>query len=225
MDDTERRTRLIRWLEVIFSDVEDLLLDNHMFWELQEIVRNNRQFAEASGLFTQWMASAFVQATAVGVRRQAKANDNSVSLKRFLIEVQKYPSLVSREHYMSLYEGMEAWLTELGQRDFDRVAGEGSSHLPVTLAEEHLSELDQAVKKIEHYVDKRIAHYDKGLLACSTPTFADLSNALKTIEKLVVLYWKLLKGTSMTTMLSIIPFDWHDIFRFAWVPSPGMERK
>jgi len=30
--------------------------------------------------------------------------------RRFLAEVQKYPSLVSREHYMSLYLGREPWL-------------------------------------------------------------------------------------------------------------------
>ena len=30
-----------------------------------------------------------------------------ISFRRFLAEVQKYPSLVSREHYMSLYLGRE----------------------------------------------------------------------------------------------------------------------
>jgi hypothetical protein len=90
MDEPARRVRLIDWLHVIFRDVQDLLLDDHVFWELQEVVRRNPQFSTASGLFTRWIASAFVQATAVGVRRQAKANGDSVSLRRFLQEVQKY---------------------------------------------------------------------------------------------------------------------------------------
>ena len=217
MEEGERRARLIRWLEVIYSDAQDLLLDDHIFWELQDIVRNNPKFAEVSGLFTQWTASAFVQAAAVGVRRQAKSDDDSVSLKRFLLEVQRYPSLVSREHYVSLFEGKDASLIEIGQEEFDDVAGEGGLYLSVALVEKHLRELDDAVKDIEHYVDRRIAHYDKRGLARPTPTFAGLSSALKTLEKLVRLYWKLLKGPAEITLLPTIQYDWKDIFRFPWM--------
>jgi hypothetical protein len=87
MDESAQRDRLIKWLEVVSRDVEDLLLDDYMFWELQDVVRRNPRFATASGLFTQWMFTAFVQATAIGVRRQAKADNDSVSLRRFLLEV------------------------------------------------------------------------------------------------------------------------------------------
>lgn len=187
MDESARRDRLINWLEVVSRDVEDLLLDDHVFWQLQDVVRRNPRFATASGLFTQWMATAFVQATAIGVRRQAKADDDSVSLRRFLLGVQKYPSLVSREHYMSLFKGEHPDLIEAGQLEFDDVAGAGQPHLPSTIADGHLRELDGAVGGIEHYVDRRVAHYDKRGLARPTPTLGDLSDALKTIEKLVVL--------------------------------------
>jgi hypothetical protein len=166
------------------------------------------------------MASAFVQATAVGVRRQAKASDDSISLCRFLKEVQKYPRLVSREHYMSLYAGREAWLVKSGQRDFDRWAGEGGAHIPMAVVEKHLYELTQAVSAIEHYVDRRIAHYDKRGIGRPMPTFADLSISLKTLERIVIFYWRFLKGPSMTTMLPTIQFDWQDVFRFAWSPWP-----
>lgn len=218
MDESARRARLIDWLNVIFHDVQDLLLDDHVFWELQDIVSSNPQFSTASGLFTQWMASAFVQATAVGVRRQAKADGDSVSLKRFLLEVQKYPSLVSREYYVSLFEGKHPDLIEAGQSDFDDIAGKGEPHLPSTIVSTHLCKLDSAVKGIEHYVDRRIAHYDERGLAQPTPTFGDLSTALKTIEQLVILYWQLLKGASTATLLLTIPFDWWNIFRFVWDP-------
>lgn len=217
MDETERRTRLIQWLEIIFDDVQDLLIDDHIFWELQEVVQKNPRFKESSGLFTQWMASAFVQATAVGVRRHAKASDDSVSLCRFLKEVQKYPWLVSREYYLSLYAGEEAWLVKSGQQEFDRLAGEGSAHISLTVVEEHLHDLTEAVGSIEHYVDRRIAHYDTRGLAQPTPTLADLTASLKTIERIVILYRKLLKGSS-TTMLPLILSDWKEIFRFPWSP-------
>ncbi len=195
MNEDEKRARLIGWLETIFSEVQDLLLDDYIFWQLQGIVGQNPRFKDCSGMFRQWMASAFVQATAVGVRRQAKTGDDSVSLRRFLNEVQRCPSLVSRAQYMSLYQGLEPWRIELGKRDFDHVAGEGAAHIPKALIEQQIQELKQAIHGIEHYVDRRIAHYDRrGLLAQATPTFAELTQALRTLEKTVIQFARFSHG-------------------------------
>jgi hypothetical protein len=218
MTEAERRARLIQWLEVILKDVQDLLLDDHIFWEFQKVVAANPNFLKSPGLFTQWMASAFIQATATGVRRQAKVNDDSISLARFLAKVEKYPDLVSRAHYIGLYTGMEAWHIEIGEHDFDNVAGAGAATLPTDLIRQHIADLKAAVDGIEHYVDRRVAHYDKRGLAKPTPTFADQTGALLTLERIVILYWRLLKGASYTTLLPTIQFDWQQIFRFVWLP-------
>jgi hypothetical protein len=223
MNETERRNRLLQWLEIIYTDVQDLLLDDYLFWELQDIVAKNSEFRKAHGLFTQWMASSYIQSSAVGVRRQAKLGDDSIALKRFLNEIQHYPWLVSREHYISLYLGKEDWLIDSGQRDFDYVAGTGASELQSTLIDTQIKELRDAVSGIEHYVDRKVAHYDKRGLAKPTPTFNDLSNALNTIEKIVLLYWRLLKGATITTTRPTFQFDWKDIFRFAWEPLAQFE--
>jgi hypothetical protein len=121
---------------------------------------------------------------------------------------------------MSLYAGKDAWLVECGQQDFDRLAGKGGIHIPLAVVEEHLHELTNAVEAIEHYVDRRIAHYDKRGLARPTPTFTDLTTSLKTLEKIVIFYCQFLEGSGMTTMLPAIQFDWDDIFRFPWSPLP-----
>ena len=113
--------------------------------------------------------------------------------------------------------GLKPGFIEADQRDFDSVAGEGGPYLSGVLVEEQLRELDGAVKDIEHYVDRRIAHYNKRGLARPTPTFADLGSTLKTLEKLVILYWQLLKGHGEITMLPTIQNDWKDIFRFPWM--------
>jgi hypothetical protein len=76
----------------------------------------------------------------------------------------------------------------------------------------------EAAEGLEHYVDRRVAHYDKKDLARPVPKFSDLTDALKALEKVVILYWRLLKGPSMTTIVPIIMYDWKDIFRFAWQP-------
>ena len=72
MEEGDRRRRLIGWLEVIFADLQQLLLNDHLFWEFQGIVERNDEFLNASGLFTQFIASAYVQSATTGIRRQVK---------------------------------------------------------------------------------------------------------------------------------------------------------
>ena len=91
MTETERRDRLIQWLKVIYGDVQHLMINDHLFWEFQEVVHNNDRFKSASGLFTQFIATSYTQSAAVGVRRQAKLGDDSASAMRFLDELRKYP--------------------------------------------------------------------------------------------------------------------------------------
>jgi hypothetical protein len=106
---------------------------------------------------------------------------------------------------------------DAAEHDFDTVAGRGSSEMPMAVVQQHSAELKAAVAGIEHYVDRRVAHYDKRGLAQPTPTLDDLSGALHTLEKLVILYWRLLKGEHMSTMVPTITFDWQDIFLFPWI--------
>lgn len=217
MDTVQRRNRLIGWLETIREDVEDLILDQHVFWELQTIIDANARFAQEPGLFNQWMASSFVQATAVGVRRQAKSGDDSISLKRFLQEVRQYPSLVSRDFYLSFFADAADWLKEIGEGHFDSIASKSGSELPTALLDVQIRQLEMAVAAIEHYGDRRIAHYDQRGLVRPMPTVKDLENALKALEDLVLFYWPLLKGVSMAGLLPTIQYDWQSVFTFAWI--------
>jgi hypothetical protein len=221
MNEEQRRARLIAWLEKIYREVQDLLIDDHIFRELQRLIADNPRFKDVSGLFAQWMASNFIKATAVGVRRHAKADDDSISMKRFLDEIEAYPSLVSRAHYMSLFGGADPQTKEIGEHDFDNLAGAGVSQIPLALVQKQKADLAQAVHNIEHYVDRRIAHHDKRELARPIPALGDMSNALAVLDTLVVLYWRLLKGPYMSTLLPAIAFDWQDIFQFQWARPPA----
>lgn len=223
MDESERRARLIGWLDKIPSDVEDLLLDDHIFWELQNIVDGHSHFASSSGLFTQWTASAFAQATAVGIRRQAKCDEHSASLKRFLREVQKYPCLVSRVHYLGLFQGKDQDCIQAAHEEFDEIGGVDADNISSTTIVGHLDELERGVNRIEHYVDRRIAHYDSRGLSRPEPKYGDLSDGLKSLERIVLFYKQFLQGAGMTSLLPMISFDWQDVFRFAWI-SPNDEQ-
>lgn len=217
LTEEERRDRLICWFRKIMADVQDLLLDDYLFRALQEIVRTNPNFEGRSGLFTQWMASGYAQAAAVGIRRHAKADHDSISLRRGLEEVKSYPSLISRDHYLELFEGRPEWLVEQATEDFAEIAGTDGTHIKVESVEEHLAELREAVQAIEHYVDRRVAHYDRRGLVQPAPTFGDLTNALNKLEAIFEFYWRFLTGES-SELLPHPQFDWQDVFSFPWVP-------
>ena len=133
-------------------------------------------------------------------------------------EVKKFPELVSRQHYMSLYAGQQELVVKMGARDFDKIAGEGNERLPVALIDQQISDVRTSAQSIEKYADKRVAHFDRRDPARPFPTFNELTNAIETLDKTVVLYWKLLKGPSMTTLLPEIISDWQAVFRFPWKP-------
>ena len=108
----------------------------------------------------------------------------------------------------------------MGQLDFDEVAGKGSDQIPVSLIDQQLQRIADASARLEEYADRRVAHFDKRGPARPLPTFSELSAAIGTLEEIVILYSRLLKGGSLSTMLPTIIFDWKDVFRFAWEPDP-----
>jgi hypothetical protein len=220
MNTEERRARLIGWLEVVRSEVQSLMLGHHIFEELQSIVRDNERFATASGLFNQWMALSYVQSATVGVRRHLKAGDDCVSLKRCLQEIKAYPVLVSRDFYIAFFANSPEWLTATsGHKHFDSISGPDGQSISTAVVDNQLAELEAVAGIIEHYVDRRIAHFDKRGLAQAIPTFSDLERALKGLESLVMFYWTLLKGASLIGLTPAIQYHWQDVFEFAWKAS------
>jgi hypothetical protein len=218
MDIDKRRTRLIGWLEVAEKDIENLLLRHHIFEELRSIVRANQKFASASGLFNEWIVLSYAQSATVGVRRHLKVRDDSVSLKGCLQEIKNYPELVSRDFYIGLFADSPEWVTSTaGHKYFDSISDESGKHIAVDLVDKQLADLEAAAGAIEHYVDRRITHYDKRDLARPVPSFKDLEDALRALETLVIFYWTVLKGSGLVGLTPTIQYDWQDVFEFAWI--------
>lgn len=220
MTDAERRQRLKEWLDLIYKDVQDVIVDNHMFWEVQEILKKNPSLANMPNLFNQWMASNFIQSAAVGVRRQADRGADCVSLHRFLTEIAEHPSLVSREYYVSLYDGVNLpknFATEFANHNYDELVGAGKSQPDVADIRSEIDTLQAQTDGIRHYVNKRTAHYDMRGLQKPIPTFDDLSACLSLFEKLIKKYHNLLTGAALTSLLPTFLDDWQAVFRSAWI--------
>ena len=126
----ERRSRLNKRLDIIKENVTEAIINQQIFWEVQDIIRHNPQLRNTSSAFYQWMGSTFVHSSALSVRRQVDRDAKSVSLLRFLTQVRECPDLISRNYHRSLYDRYAKELAdELARLTYDKHVGAGASKL------------------------------------------------------------------------------------------------
>ena len=84
------------------------------------------------------------------------------------------------------------------------------------MVESDLKKLKETAKICEDFADKRIAHWDKQGPK-SVPTFAELDDCLKLLDKTYVKYYHLFYAESMETLDAEFQYDWKVIFREPWL--------
>lgn len=220
MDVDVRRKRATDWLEAIYKDVQDIVVDNYVFWEVQEMVKANNRLAKTPTIFKQWMASGFIQSAALSVRRQADKSDDCESLHRFLLEIKRWPGIVSRQSVQDLYLRSNVdptFAAELANSDYDRLIGPKLMEPKPESAQKEIDELLAKTGGIRHYVNRRVAHYDTRGIQQPLPTFNDLGECLALFERLIKKYKTLLMGAGLTTLLPTFQYDWKAVFYFPWL--------
>ena len=71
-------------------------------------------------------------------------------------------------------------------------------------------------QRVEHFVDRRYAHYDRRGLTQAPPTFDDIRRALEEFERIIKRYRILLDGVTQTSLLPTPQYDWQEIFTIPW---------
>lgn len=220
MKEAERRARLSAWLKTIEDDIGRVALGNYFFWRLQRIIRANRALRGRPGDFLRWIAWNYVDSTVIGIRRQLKnrtAQNKCVSLRGVLSEIEQYPELVSRAHYLSLRQGA-AWQGHLdvAHEQFDRIAGPGGSHIRLSVVRRDTRRLKtNALVAVEDWADRRTAHWHDRYVPART--FNDLRNGLRTIEAVLNRYLAYVRGYSVANFAPTIQYDWEEALRIPWI--------
>jgi len=220
MTQDERRARLKEWLASVYENVTEAVINEYIFWQVQDIIRNNPELQSTSSAFFGWMGSTFVHSTALAIRRQLDKDENSVSLYRFLLELQKFPELISRAYHRSLYnrpEYPDERAEHMANYTYNRSVGENADELDVNAIQQEIDSLRAVSERVHHYADRVVAHYDARGLQQQTPNFTDLSECLTVLEKLVLRYVLLLNGAWQDSLLPSFQYDWKSVFRIAWI--------
>ena len=214
----ERFAKWNRWLEIIYDQVTDLDVYRHIFWEVQNIIKNNQRIQKPSSFYT-FLGTSYVALAVMGVRRQIKQGRQSIAFARLLQEIIDTPHVLSRERFVALYTG--SVVSHFADRDFDQFSGNGKEHIDPNIVKQDLEKLKKLGLKCEEFADKRIAHYDERAPS-NLPTFNELDACIDYLEELLKKYWLLFRAAALLSVLPTWQYDWKEIFQEPWL-SPHLE--
>ena len=229
----------LKWMKIIQNEIQTLLRDTNMFWEVQDIIRENPRIQRPSA-FYRYLGRTYLSHALSGLRRQIKPQKDSISFVGLLEDVAKNPTELSRSYYRSLcaypdgpdiseieMEGMEE-LEEVGitgnsqlkdliqMDDFAPYADASGEHVCPQMVKDDLKALKLAVETHEEFADKRIAHRDKGEPEV-IPTFGELDDCIKLLDRTYVKYHLLFYAESIDTLMPTYQYEWKTIFLEPWL--------
>jgi len=208
-----RLSKWLRWLDVIKSEIKDLVVSKHTFHEVQKMIAANPKI-QVKNSFYRYITSTYVSHALIGVRRQVKTDPQSISLALLLQELIKTPEVLSRKYYVGLYNG--STVEDLADKDFNRFATPGAAHINSSQVEEDLQQLRDITLKCEDFADKRIAHRDKREPK-APPTYNEVDDCISLLDELYVKYLLMFEAKAMDTLLPTWQDDWKEIFRTPWI--------
>lgn len=203
-----------KWIDVLYSQVMDLSTTRYIFWEVQKIIKNNSKIQKPSAFYN-FLGNGYVTIALSSIRRQLKVDQQSISFARLLIEISENPKIISRERYISNYEGSNLGI-DIGHLDFDSIAGKGSKHIDSKIPLNDHSKLKNLAKACEGYADRRISHYDKRDPKL-VPTFNDIDICVDYLENLLKKYYSIFRATVISQFPPIFQYDWRSIFKETWL--------
>jgi hypothetical protein len=210
------RRRLQSWLPGLIEDLSDLLGRREIFWELQEVVRNNERILSPAA-FLQWMTTNYLISVNVGVRRLTDASADVHSLWRLLYEILRHPGVINRRANRALYGSAPF---DLADRSFDNIVGPGRDLLNQQAVRADLRAIEDASERVRRFTNKRIAHRTLPHSIRRLPTYRELDQALDVLDKQLCKYNTLLTAGGLSTTHATRQYNWQEVLREAWIP-PG----
>ena len=86
------REEMSEWLTFLENQVMSLRTNQHIFWEVQGIIRNNPKIDKPNDFYG-WMAEMYAAAMSVAVRKMTDKDRRAKSFRRFLEELKSNPTV------------------------------------------------------------------------------------------------------------------------------------
>ena len=206
----------LKWMETIQSEIQRLLQDTHIFWEVQDIIRENPRIQKPSA-FYRYLGRTYLSHALSGLRRQIKPQKDSISFVGLLDDIAKNPEELSRSYYRSLCANPDGPdVSQIEIDDFALYADASGEHVCPQMVKDDLDALKSAVEKQEEFADKWIAHWDKDEPDVISK-FGELDDCIKLLDKTYVKYHLLFYAESIDTLMPTYQYEWKKIFLESWL--------
>ena len=214
----------LKWMKVIEKEIYGLVVDANMFWEVQDIIRENPRIQKPSAFYS-YLGRTYLSHALTGLRRQIKPQKDSISFVGLLADIANNPEELSFKYYCSIRwsESEAQQLTKSGlarfgldhqqviKSEFEKYADASGEHVCPKMVEADLKRLKSAVEKHEEFADKRIAHWDKNEPDV-IPKFGELDDCIKLLDKIYVKYHLLFYAESIETLMPTYQYEWKNRF-------------
>lgn len=214
MPDQLRYQKLDGQLGQIYREIQALRINQHVFWEVQSLIRNNPNLHKPS-TFYGWMGNMYAAAMSAAVRRLVDRRKDTVSFVRLLEQLKKDTGLFSRAVYKSRCTNPDLPKGFL-DRDYDGLVGKGKQQPDPGEIEREIKDMEARTRKLKDFVDTHVAHLGAEP-AKDLPKFQELDDAIDCLEALVKRYLHLFRGVGLTSVLPTWQYDWQEIFRYPWI--------
>lgn len=214
MPDNALYERVKDELNRLCREVRGLRTNQHVFWEVQNIIRENPYIHKPSTFYT-WMGQMYVESMTATIRRLIDSRKDTVSLIRLLKQIRADPSCFSRSAYKGRCTNpdlSEAYIDV----DYDKLVGEGKQQPDKKKIEADIAKLKKQTEVLKQFVDERVAHSAKEQKK-ELPRFQDLDDSIEYVEQLLKWYNQLVTGAVIPDFQPSWLYDWKAIFRYPWI--------
>lgn len=213
----EKEQLLNKWFEAACKEITQLKINDHIFWEVQKVIRESSSLKGRGGSFFQWIGHSYISDITVRLRRITDTSKGSRSFIKFLERLKNEPSLLTRERYVSLYPDH---IKEVAHKDFDRIAGKGSISFDASNVTKDINELKAIVSKINEYTNHHITHLaSEDVLGkdYKPPSFDDVRSAIDEVCRMTLKYKLLFQANGQTEILPTWTYNWKSVFEVPWI--------
>jgi hypothetical protein len=162
--------------------------------------------------FCDFIRRSYVAKVALGIRRLVKADDDSASLARVLLQMSKCVPQLTFEFYLERFPPDQDDPDDPWQKYAFRQISESGAVASETIIAADMEELHRVTAQAAALADREVAHLDlRGMTG--TVTFDDLDSSVDTLDRIACKYILVLTGVNYPGSLKPkIVRDWKAIF-------------
>jgi len=220
------KEKLEKWkkdLESIEYDLMRLCASRRDFEKVQDVVLSvkdckseDEPFLSSFGAFANLVLRGYVTFIVMGIRRQLKAKDDTISLIGILKDIKQNNQCISKKYLVSLYllryqdvsNHNKELLKEMAEGDWKKLIGD-CEYLLSEVVENDIKKLKDSAKEIEYFADKYLAHHDRERddSKARRVTLNKINEALKNFGDIYKKYCRLVEGCALTSLTPTPQFN------------------